>query len=138
MGRTFLFECSRCHYRAAVVGGADRGFNCFVQTIVCKECASLHDVVTRLRVEESQKPRSSQLRWQPLALETESADQAQLRYAYYNRLLFVAAQKSRWVTLKLRCTVSKTHRIAPWQEPGKCPRCNTYLEKTALPYRIWV
>ena len=51
------------------------------------------------------------------ALETGSADQAQ-PFAWYNRLLFAATQKSRWVTLKLRCPVSKTHRIAPWRNPA--------------------
>jgi len=137
MGRTFLFECSRCHYRAAVAGGADRGFNCYVQTIVCRDCSLLYDATTRLRVAESKTQRLPQLRWRPLALEFESVDQALPRFAWYNRLLFAATQKSKWVTLKLRCPVSKTHRIAPWQEPGKCPRCNTYLEKTAMPYRIW-
>ena len=137
MGRTFLFECSRCHYKAAVVGGADRGFNCFVQTIVCRDCSSLYDVATRLRVAESQTERPPQLRWRPLALAAESADQARPPFAWYNRLLFAATRKARWVTLKLRCPVSMTHRIAPWQEPGKCPRCNTYLERTVMPYRIW-
>ena len=137
MGRAFLFECSRCQYRAAVVGGADRGFNCCVQTVVCKECAALHDVVTRLRVAESQKPQISQPRWQPLMATPGFGFPSQAGSNWHNRLLFAATTKSRWVTLKLRCPVSKTHHIEPWKDPGQCPRCRAYLERTVMPYRIW-
>jgi hypothetical protein len=137
MGRTFVFECSRCQYKAAVVGGVDRGFNCYVQTIVCRDCLLLYDVATRVRVAESQNRRFPQLRWRSLAVELEPTEQETSRFAWHNRLLFAATAESRWINLKPRCPVSKAHRVAAWQQPGKCPRCSTYLEKTVMPYRIW-
>ena len=137
MGRTFLFECSRCHYRAAVVGGADRGFNCFVQTLVCRECASLYDVATRLRVPERQKARSLQPRCQPLVTGAEPELPLQAGIDLYNRLLFSATARSRWVILQPCCPVSKIHHVESWNDPGPCPRCRAYLERTVMPYRIW-
>ena len=137
MGRTFLFECPRCHYRATVAGGADRGFNCFVQTIVCRECASLYDAVTRLRMVASQKRQFIGLRWRPLTQSAELDELPPSAAAWHNRLLFGGIGDSQWVTLKLRCPVSKKHHVEPWTEPGQCPQCGTYLERTVMPYRIW-
>ena len=45
MGRTYLFECSKCGYRARVSGGADRGRHVVVQTILCADCKELYDAV---------------------------------------------------------------------------------------------
>ena len=137
MGRTFLFQCPRCHYQAAVVGGADSGFNCFVQTIACRDCSSLYDVTTCLRLAESKTRRLRPLWRRTLASRAGAEDEPKTNIAWYNRLLFSATKNSQWVKVKLRCPVSKTHRIELWNEPGKCPRCRTHLERTLTPYRIW-
>jgi hypothetical protein len=137
MGRTFLFECSRCHYRATVVGGADRGFNCFVQTLVCRECASLYDVATRLKVAEPQKAGPLDARWRSLAPRAKPHVPPDAGTNLYNRLLFSATTRSRWVTLEPRCPVSKIHHVESWNDPGPCPRCRARLERTVMPYRIW-
>jgi hypothetical protein len=50
MGRTYLFECAKCGYRAAVAGGAAQGPHLAVQTIHCLDCRELHDAVTELKV----------------------------------------------------------------------------------------
>jgi len=136
MGRTYLFECPRCHYRAAVAGGADRGFHCFVQTILCRDCKALFDVPTRVRVPvEPQKPGRRGKTTFARARKVETAPLSAV--AWQNRLLFVAGRRTKWVVLKLRCPNSRSHRIELWEEPGQCPRCATQLERTVMPYRIW-
>jgi hypothetical protein len=137
MGRSFLFQCPRCHYRTVVVGGADRGFNCFVQTIVCRDCSALFDAVVRLRVAARDVRRPHFLWPQRLKPQAEPRHERQGSIAWHNRLLFAVKGKSKWVKLKLRCPVSQTHKIEPWREPGQCPRCRTHLERTLTPYRIW-
>ncbi len=136
MGRSYMFECPRCHYRAVVAGGADAGFHCWVQTIICYDCKALHDVPTRVRVAvEPQQPGSSdnQLRPRLLTVHEKIPDASSLQ----NRLFVSLAKKFRWVHFNLRCPKSGTHRIEPWRDPGKCPRCSTQLERTVIPYRIW-
>lgn len=123
-----------------VAGKADKGVSFAVQTIVCRECKELLDAVTRLRTEAPplaawpnvatpQRAKSLGHRWAP-----ESAPSFQ---AALNRLPLQGAKRVRWVDFKLRCPVSSLHRIQVWNEPGKCPKCGTYLEKSVLPFRIW-
>src|SRR5262245_10808205 len=50
MGRSFLFECPRCSYKAKVSGGADEGVRFFCQTVTCRDCKKLYDAVTRWKV----------------------------------------------------------------------------------------
>jgi len=45
MGRTYLFECPKCGYRAKVSGGSDCGTRFGVQTVMCLDCKELHDAV---------------------------------------------------------------------------------------------
>jgi hypothetical protein len=42
-----------------------------------------------------------------------------------------------WENVKLTCPRAKNHRVEPWRDPGRCPRCGVYLEKNGFPYRIW-
>ncbi|MCS7338052.1 MAG: hypothetical protein NZ739_07425 [Verrucomicrobiae bacterium] len=136
MGRSYMFECPRCYYRAIVAGGLDSSFHCWVQTIVCYDCKALHDVPVRVRVrieEPHGTSAASQTRSSILMPRTEVPEVSNL----LNRLFVTLAKEFRWVNYKLRCPKSDTHRIEPWREPGKCPRCNTQLERSLTPYRIW-
>ena len=136
MGRTYLFECPRCHYRTAVAGGADRGFHCYVQTILCRDCKALFDVATRVRVPvETQGPATS--RWTNVIIRRNPVSDRPSAVTWQNRLLFVGGTRSQWVVVKPRCPNSPVHRIEPWNEPGHCPRCSTQLERTVMAYRIW-
>jgi len=141
MGRSYLFECSRCGYRAKVSGKTDRGLDFFVQTILCRDCKQLHDAVTRLRIPAEpplalQKPnlglRSRKLlNSQRIPTRPPNFDTA------LNRLPYRGVTRFRWLQFKPQCPVSHIHRIEEWTDPGKCPRCGLYLEKSALAYRIW-
>src|SRR5207247_454637 len=137
MGKTYLYDCPRCNYRAKVSGGAADGLCRAVQTIECLDCKALHDVMVRVRVAESEvRPR--QPLWganpfNPRPVESSSIGLS----AATEKLLFAGLSHSKWVDLKVRCPVSKLHRTRPWMEPGKCPRCGAYLERTLIPYRIW-
>jgi hypothetical protein len=139
MGRSYWFECPKCGYRAKVSGRADRGLGVFVQTIHCRDCRELHDVVTRLRVPdefgglgESGRLRGLGLPKAPPRLTTPPTFQAAL-----NRLLPKGIKRFRWIPFKLQCPVSALHRVRSWNDPDQCPKCGVYLEKSALPYRLW-
>ena len=54
-----------------------------------------------------------------------------------NRLSPPDAKQFKWIQFKICCPVSATHKVQIWNEPGKCPRCAHYLEKSAPPFRIW-
>ncbi len=121
MGKTYQFECELCQYRVKVSGGADAGVDCEVQTVVCHDCRELFDVFTRVRrratVGEKFKPLHPEI--PPL----------QLRSA--------PASPPGWKTVVLACPVSDRHQVETWKDPGRCPRCGCFLQKSGLPFKIW-
>ena len=121
MGRTYLFECNRCGYRACVAGGADEGDHFAVQTIACADCKSLHDAVTRLRI-------SPRLKENPPATAPKVT-------AVLNCLPPRGARL--WVKFKTVCPVSPLHRIRLWKQPDKCPRCGMFMGRDGMPFCIW-
>ena len=141
MGRSYWFECVRCGYRAKVSGGSDRGLNVFVQTLVCRECKELFDAVTKLRLPDEARgalrndgPGLHRLK--PLG-RLRAPNRPPSFQAALNRLTYVGVSQFRWVQFSLQCPVSSIHRVRSWNAPDKCPRCGLYMEKNALPYRIW-
>lgn len=141
MGRSYWFECVKCGYRAKVSGREDRGLNCFVQTIVCRDCRELYDAVTRIRVvqrkraEGAGKPTGA--RQMKFLAEEWAPDRPPVFQSVVNRLLLMGSGRSEWVHFRLRCPVSTLHRVESWNDPAKCPKCGLPLEKNVLPYRIW-
>ena len=135
MGRSYLFECPKCGYRAAISGRADRGFSFCVQTILCRECRALYDAVTRLKVADEPGFRANP-GFQKLRSRRRISDNPPAFESVLNRLA-AESQRSRWIHFKIHCPVSSTHKVQLWNEPGKCPRCGIYLEKSALPFRLW-
>jgi hypothetical protein len=134
MARSFLFECSRCRYRAVVVGGEDRAAHCFVQTVQCHECRQLFDVPVRLRVgldavQLRQRLNRRLFPGRPLELDRPAPG--------WNLRLARVPQAARWATVKLRCPSIPWHRVQPWNQPGPCPRCGDPLEGTLVPWRAW-
>ena len=140
MGRTYLFECPRCAYRARVSGRVDRGFGLCVETITCRDCKQLYDVVVRLKLPDGKPPelpRLGQKLGNGLATPKIAPGAAPTFQAALNRLNFGWASRYKWVEFKKRCPVSPLHRFRTWTDPEKCPKCGTYLERHGLPYRIW-
>jgi len=121
MGRTYAFECPKCEYRVHVAGGAAEGAQFAVQTIACAECKALYDVVTRVKATTRQ---------------IDNPPKAAPRFAaMLNRLPFRGPRH--WLKFKPACPVSGRHRIRLWKQPDRCPKCGTFMESGALPYRIW-
>lgn len=120
MGRTYLFECSKCGYRARVSGGADRGRHVLVQTILCADCKELYDGVIAFKpsfrrdVDLKKPPRFMTL---------------------LNRLPPRGVRP--WIRFKLACPASLRHRFRLWKHPDKCPKCGTFLDPGAIPFRRW-
>jgi len=141
MGRSYFFECSKCGYRARVSGRADRGLEFATQTIVCQDCKELFDAVTRLRVPQEASfvnsfrlGNSTMLR--PLFSPRHTSKPPAFQIVA-NRLPQFGAKQFKWLQFKLQCPASPLHRVESWSEPGKCPRCGVFLDRHALPYKIW-
>jgi hypothetical protein len=125
VGRIYLFECSLCHYRTKVAGGATIGIHCEVQTVACRDCRELFDVFTRIRQRESVGPK-----WADKFL---GFNQAEIPPV----VLLGAATNLGWQTFPLACPVNAQHFVEPWQDPGRCPRCGNFMEKNGFPFRSW-
>lgn len=121
MGRTYLFECAKCGYRAQVAGGASAGGHFAVQTIVCADCRALYDAVIRYKASTRQRDNPPNA-GPPFA-------------AMLNRLPPHGVRS--WLKLKPACPVSALHRIRPWKQPDKCPKCGNFMEPQSLPFRLW-
>ena len=121
MGKTYLFECGLCHYRVKISGGADAGVDCEVQTVACRDCRELYDIFTRVRRQSTPVGKFKTLNPEipPAAL------------------IGSPARRKGWQKHPLACPREPKHRIEPWNDPGRCPRCGNYLEKSGLPFRIW-
>jgi hypothetical protein len=132
MGKSYLFECAHCGYRAAVSGRADAGHEVRVQTARCKDCRTLFDAVVALRSQE----RLTSLPGLRRTLR-HSAEPPPSLAAALNQLPRPATTRHRWHTYELACPNDPNHRVEPWNAPGRCPRCGDYLEPSALPYRRW-
>jgi predicted RNA-binding Zn-ribbon protein involved in translation (DUF1610 family) len=138
MGRSYWFECPRCGYRAKVSGGADRGLTFLVQTILCQDCRELCDAVTRLRVPDDSLKFGELAGWRSARLTSRRTLSAPPSFqAVLNRLPQTGAKRFKWLPFKLQCPVSAIHRVRSWNDPDKCPKCGVFLEKSALPYRLW-
>lgn len=136
MGRSYLFECPKCSYKAEVSGGLDSGLDFSVQTAACRDCRSVFDSVVRIRIPDGGLTFLSD--FQRMRLRRAQAETPPSFESVLNRLpLPLAARKFQWAQFKIRCPVSLTHRVNAWYEPGKCPRCGNYMEKNVLPFRYW-
>lgn len=135
MGRSYLFECAKCSYKACVSGGVDKGFEFWVQTAACRDCRILFDSVVRLRIPDTGLKTPFEIQRQRLRrAEQETPPTLE---AVLNRLTPLGVRRFKWVPFRIRCAISLAHRVHAWNEPGKCPRCGNYLEKNAIPFRYW-
>jgi hypothetical protein len=138
MGRSYWFECPRCGYRAKVSGGADRGLTFLVQTILCHDCRELYDAVTRLKVRDDSIKMWGLAGWRLARSGPQRSYGAPPSFqAMLSRLPQTGVKRFRWLPFKLQCPVSAIHQVRSWNDPDKCPRCGVFLEKSALPYRLW-
>ncbi|HEY5296439.1 MAG TPA: hypothetical protein VIK59_00785 [Verrucomicrobiae bacterium] len=132
MGKTYHYQCAHCGYRTNVSGGADKGVNCDVQTIACRECRELFDVFTRVRRVVGRKE---------LARKFPAFARPEIPPVILRDSLFVpkpaAPRRFEWQKMKPACPVSAKHFIEPWKDPGRCPRCRAFMEQEGFPYRVW-
>ena len=123
MPRIYIFRCERCEYSARIAGGEAEGYHATTQTIHCKNCRELRDVIVRERVPEPPLPPLKKLLPEPA---TPS-----------NTLKFGQPPRTRWTTRPPACPVAATHEVTPWNKPGRCPHCGSFMEPDGLPFRIW-
>ena len=137
MGRSYWFECVKCGYRAKVSGRSDRGINLFVQTIVCHDCKELYDAVLRIRLPDDSRFEATNYLPGQFSAMSDKLRHPPSFVAASNLLQTSGAGKFKWVRFAAQCPVAAYHRVKPWNDPDKCPRCGVFLEKNTLPYRIW-
>jgi hypothetical protein len=125
VGKTFQFECSLCQYHARVVGGADHGWHCEVQTVICRDCRQLFDVYTRVQRREKALAR---VKFPGFDL-PEIPPAVLLNDGTLGQLV--------WQKCSLACPINPKHVVEPWNDPGRCPRCGNFLEKNGFPFRRW-
>ncbi|MEI6075520.1 MAG: hypothetical protein WCS94_08110 [Verrucomicrobiota bacterium] len=132
MGRTYIFECPQCQYRAQVSGGADGGIHCEVQTVICRDCRQLFDVVLRVHRRagspevSARFPGFSRPEIPPVVLGESSINPSPQPFPALE-----------WQAEPLACPAEPKHFVEPWNDPGRCPRCGNFLEKNGLPFRLW-
>src|ERR1043166_1500882 len=136
MGRGYYFECSKCGFRAIVSGKSDRGLNLAVQTVVCRDCKKLFDAVIAFKIAVEPGLKLGNLGIRKRGVPRIRGTPPSFEEAV-NRLAYQSATRFRWLKFKPQCPVSRFHRVEPWNAPDKCPRCGVYLERNALPFRIW-
>ena len=135
MGRSYAFECPKCGLQAKVSGGPDRGILVWVQTISCRDCKRLYDAVTRLKMLD---PNLSQgVDEHDASRDRVSATPPPAFNVVLLRVRPLGMRRYRWVSFKTQCPMSPIHRVEVWNDPGHCPRCGTFLEKSGLPFRLW-
>jgi transposase-like protein len=125
VGKTYHFECPHCHYCAKVSGGADSGIHCEVQTVVCRDCRELMDVFTKVRRREGA---NEQIKF-PGFFRPEIPPVILRDGSTVGRLV--------WQKFLLACPVEPKHTVAAWNNPGRCPRCGSFMEKNGFPTKIW-
>ncbi len=131
MGKTYLFECPQCQYRAKISGGADSGRHCDIQTVICRDCHELYDVFTRQRrradaVDLVRFPGFHKPEIPPVILGQSSSHRTA-----------TAPSPLVWRETAPACPVEPKHGVEPWHDPGRCPRCGNFMEKGGFPYRAW-
>ncbi len=124
VGKTYLIECPLCHYHARVCGGAASGRHCEVQTVACRDCRELIDVYIRVQRragarETGKFPGFFRPEIPPSVLADEKLG------------------KLVWKDFKPMCPVDGKHSVETWNDPGRCPRCGSYMEKNGFPFRVW-
>jgi hypothetical protein len=134
MGRSYLFECPKCGYKATVSGGEDEGLDCRVQTAHCRDCRKIFDAIIRLRV---QRPASVRLK-NPSELRLgKNSERPPAFEQVVHKLPLPTSKNYQWAEFDLQCPVSSSHKVQAWRDPGKCPICGVFLEQGGLPFRTW-
>jgi hypothetical protein len=119
MARTYLFSCEKCGYEAKVAGGSVEGTDARGQTIHCVDCHELYDAVLFARM--------------PVA----DFDRVPWLEEVAGRLQWIDRTGWEWRAFEQACPRSREHVTKEWKHPGRCPICATYLEPSALPFRVW-
>lgn len=131
VGKTYQFECPLCQYQARVSGGPDNGLHCEIQTVTCRDCRQLYDVYLRVRrragaAERIKFPGFFRPEIPPVVLRESTS-----------RPNVTPLPKLVWQKFTPLCPIEALHKVEPWKDPGRCPRCGCYLDKAGFPYRVW-
>ena len=93
--------------------------------MACRDCRELFDVFIRVR-------------------RRASADKAAAKFPGFFRpeippvvLRDGTSARLVWQKFKPACPMEPRHFVEPWNDPGRCPRCGNFMEKSGFPYRRW-
>ena len=96
-----------------------------MQTVACGDCRELYDVFTKLR------RRADDLDKQPKfpGFFRPEIPPVILRDSKAGRLI--------WQKFVPSCPVEAKHSVETWKDPGRCPRCGNFMEKSGIAFRLW-
>ena len=123
MGATYIFDCEKCGYSAKVAGGFSEGLEVMVQTILCRECKQLHDAVIHIQL--------------PLLQTFGDLERPPEFAEVVKRLPHTGSAERKWKEFAPECPVDPEHPIRDWKLPDKCPRCDVFMERSAIPFQRW-
>jgi hypothetical protein len=136
MGRSYIYECQKCGYRAIVSGRSERGVNFAVTTIQCFDCKELRDAVTAVRLSESEiqaKDNPSRPIKGRMLRENWNLKVPPTADAVFNRLLVRGGGKYRWVRYDPRCSVPQSTASSHGQTLDFVPSAGSTWRKVRCP-----
>jgi hypothetical protein len=105
--------------------------HCEIQTIICRDCRQLYDVFTRQRrrkdaLDQIKFPGFHQPDLPPVILGESSVNPSP-----------EPPTPLIWCDYELACPVEPDHFVEVWRDPGRCPRCGNFMERSGSPFRAW-
>lgn len=124
-----------------MAGREEQGLVCHVCTIVCPECSALFDAVTRARLSrdwlKGRRPLHLDAGWTPKSEWQRTVDAVREPVTLDQVLFEHHDPRGPWVEFPVTCPNVVHHAVQPWKDPGRCPRCGVYMERTLMPFRLW-
>jgi len=105
--------------------------HCEIQTVICRDCRQLYDVVLKQRKREDavsvvKFPGFYRPDIPPVVLGESSVSPPK---APLPPLV--------WQQTELSCPVDADHFVEAWNDPGRCPRCGNFMERNGFPFKSW-
>ena len=113
--------------------------------MVCHDCRRLFDAATHVRLPVTAKPKkpTGLLARRLPTLMAGDFKLALPDHIHASKVILnqkptlpeplLTRSNSRWVELVVQCPAGTTHRIESWKEPGRCPCCQAFLDKSFVP-----
>lgn len=108
-----------------------------MQTVVCHDCRELFDVFTRIRKRRQPVIARRTLMNSEIIIPPALLVEHPVREFPEKPEPRPLPAPTFWEDREISCPIASSHRIEPWRDPGRCPRCGNFMEKNGLPWKLW-